>query len=139
VEFGSQLLLSETRSGLIADWELVCGNPEHDTVLMKRRLDRDKAHRVTEALGDRSFDSQSARTMLAERGVANGILPRNPKMLRTRLRKERCQELCKRRGQTKRASGSSRTCFWAHRCWRRATRIRCGKWRGRRWLTISGC
>jgi len=43
VEFGSQLLLSETRSGLIADWELVWGNPEHDTVLMKRRLDRDKA------------------------------------------------------------------------------------------------
>ena len=28
-----QLLLSETRSGLIADWELVCGNPEHDTEL----------------------------------------------------------------------------------------------------------
>lgn len=43
VEFGSQLLLPETRSGLIADWELVCGNPEHDTVLMKRRLDRDQA------------------------------------------------------------------------------------------------
>ena len=69
VEFGSQLLLSETRSGLIADWELVCGNPEHDTVLMKRRLDRDQAHRVKEAVGDRGFDSQRARTMLAERGV----------------------------------------------------------------------
>ena len=84
VEFGSQLLLSETRSGPIADWELVCGNPEHDTVLMKRRLDRDQAHRVKEAVGDRGFDSQRARTMLAERGVENGIIPRDPQMLRTR-------------------------------------------------------
>jgi hypothetical protein len=100
VEFGSQLLLSETRSGLIADWELVCGNPEHDTVLMKRRLDRDQAHRIKEAVGDRGFDSQRARTMLAERGVENGIIPRDPQMLRTRLREEHFQELCKRRGQT---------------------------------------
>ena len=111
VEFGAQLLLSETRSGLIADWELVCGNPEHDTVLMKRRLDRDKAHRVKEAVGDRGFDSQSARTMLAERGVENGIIPRDPKMLRTRLREERFRELSKRRGQTEARIGIFKNVF----------------------------
>jgi len=111
VEFGSQLLLSETRSGLIADWELVCGNPEHDTVLMKRRLDRDTARRVKEAVGDRGFDSQSARTMLAERGVENGIIPRDPQMLRTRLREERFQELSKRRGQTEARIGIFKNVF----------------------------
>ena len=111
VEFGSQLLLSETRSGLIADGELVCGNPEHDTVLMKRRLDRDQAHRVKEAVGDRGFDSQSARTMLAERGVENGIIPRDPKMLRTRLREERFRELSKRRGQTEARIGIFKNVF----------------------------
>ena len=91
VEFGSQLLRSET--------------------LMKRRLDRDKAHRVKEAVGDRGFDSQSARTMLAERGVENGIMPRDPQMLRTRLREERFQELCKRRGQTEARIGIFKNVF----------------------------
>jgi len=66
VEFGSQLLLSGTRSGLISDWELRRGNPEQDTELMKRRLDRDKAHQVKEAVGERGFDSRAARTVLAE-------------------------------------------------------------------------
>jgi hypothetical protein len=111
VEFGSQLLLSEARSGLIADWELVCGNPEHDTELLKRRLDRDPAHRVKEAVGDRGFDSRAARRMLAERGVENGIVPRDPKMLRTRLRDERFRELCKRRGQTEARIGIFKNVF----------------------------
>lgn len=111
VEFGSQLLLSETRSGLIADWELVCGNPEHDTVLLKRRLDRDKKHRVKEAVGDRGFDSQNARTMLAGRGVVNAIVPRDGKLLRMRLREERFQELSKRRGQTEARIGIFKNVF----------------------------
>lgn len=111
VEFGSQLLLSETRSGLIADWELVCGNPEHDTVLLKRRLDRDKKQRVTEAVADRGFDSQSARTMLALRGVANAIVPRDGKVLRMRLCEGRFQELSKRRGQTEARIGIFKNVF----------------------------
>lgn len=111
VEFGSQLLLSETRSGLIADWELVCGNPKHDTELMRRRLDRDQTHQVKEAVGDRGFDSRAGRGMLAERGVENGIVPRDPKVLQARLREERFQELCKRRGQTEARIGIFKNVF----------------------------
>lgn len=111
VEFGSQLLLSETPSGLIADWELVCGNPEHDTVLLKRRLDRDKKQRVKEAVADRGFDSRNARTMLAGRGVANAIMPRDGKVLRMRLREARFLELSKRRGQTEARIGIFKNVF----------------------------
>ena len=53
VEFGSQLLLAEAECGLITDWELVCGNPEHDTVLLKRSLERGEPRRVKTVVGDR--------------------------------------------------------------------------------------
>jgi hypothetical protein len=61
VEFGSQLLLAEAECGLIADWELVCGDPENDTVLLKRSLERDGPCRVKTVVGDRSFDSKASR------------------------------------------------------------------------------
>jgi hypothetical protein len=100
VEFGSQLLLVEARCGLVVDWELVCGNPEADTELLKRRLERDGKGRMKEAVTDRGFDSRGTRQLLEEREVGNGMTPRDPVMLRQRLREERYQELWKRRGQT---------------------------------------
>ena len=42
VEFGSQLLLGESASGVIVDWELVCGNPRADTKMLSRSLERMK-------------------------------------------------------------------------------------------------
>ena len=40
VEFGSQLLLGESESGVIVDWELVNGTPKADTKMLGRSLDR---------------------------------------------------------------------------------------------------
>jgi hypothetical protein len=100
VEFGSQLLLAEAECGLVTDWELVCGNPEHDTVLLKRSLDRDEERRVKTVVGDRQFDSKATRELLLERRVTNGITPRDPAVLRARLREARFQQLQLRRGQT---------------------------------------
>ena len=100
VEFGSQLLLAEADCGLITDWELVCGNPEHDTVLLERSLERDEQQRVKTVVGDRNFDSKKTRQWLPERGVDNAIAPRDPAALRTRLREARFRELQQRRGQT---------------------------------------
>lgn len=100
VEFGSQLLLAEAECGLITDWELVCGNPEHDTVLLERSLERDEQQRVKTVVGDRNFDSKKTRAWLPKRGVDNAIAPRDPAALRARLREGRFRELQQRRGQT---------------------------------------
>jgi hypothetical protein len=100
VEFGSQLLLAEAECGLITDWELVCGNPEHDTVLLKRSLERDGRRRVKTVVGDRNFDSQTSRELVAGRGMVNAIAPRDAGLLRARLREVRFQQLHQRRGQT---------------------------------------
>jgi hypothetical protein len=51
VEFGSQLLRAEAESGLITDLELVRRNPEHDTVLLKRSLERDGGRQVKTMVG----------------------------------------------------------------------------------------
>ena len=40
VEFGLQLLLGEAQSGVIVDWELVCGLPQADTKMLDRSLER---------------------------------------------------------------------------------------------------
>jgi hypothetical protein len=100
VEFGSQLLLAEAECGLITDWELVCGDPEHDTVLLKRSLERDGRRRVKTVVGDRNFDSKTSRELLAGRGIVNAIAPRDTGLLRARLREVRFQQLHQRRGQT---------------------------------------
>src|ERR1017187_5323753 len=42
VEFGSQLLLGESQSGMIVDWELVGGKPQADTKMLRRSLERMK-------------------------------------------------------------------------------------------------
>ena len=100
VEFGSQLLLAEAECGLITDWELVCGNPEHDTVLLKRSLERDGLRRVKAVVGDRNFDSKTSRESLEGRGIVNAIAPRDAGLLRARLREAQFQQLHQRRGQT---------------------------------------
>ena len=100
VEFGSQLLLAEVECGLITDWELVCGNPEHDTALLKRSLERDGPRRVWQVVGDRGFDCKAARQWLADRMVANAIAPKEASLLRMRLREPSFRQLLQRRGQT---------------------------------------
>ncbi len=100
VEFGSQLLLAEAECGLITDWELVCGNPEHDTALLKRSLERDGPRRVRQVVGDRGFDSKAAREWLAARKVANAIAPKDAKLLRMRLQEPSFRQLQQRRSQT---------------------------------------
>jgi hypothetical protein len=100
VEFGSQLLLAEAECGLITDWELVCGNPEHDTVLLKRSLEREGSRRVKRVVGDRGFDSKATRQWLAERKVVNAIAPKDASLLRMRLKESSFCELHQRRGQT---------------------------------------
>ena len=104
VEFGSQLLLGECESGVIVDWELVCGNPKADTKMLSRSLDRLKqtaaAALIQQVCGDRGFDSKPNRTLLAKSGIYNALCPKAPAELKKRMKDAEFAELQKRRAQT---------------------------------------
>ena len=104
VEFGSQLLLGESPSGVIVDWELVDGNPQADTKMLSRSLERMKqtgvGHSIGEVSGDRGFDSQPNRELLEKGGIYNGICPKAPEELKQRMKDGKFVELQKRRSQT---------------------------------------
>lgn len=104
VEFGSQLLLGEAESGVIVDWELVCGNPRADTKMLSRSLDRMKQTSQGQAIrqvgGDRGFDSKPNRALLEKDGIYNAICPKAPMELKKRMKESEFVELQKRRSQT---------------------------------------
>lgn len=104
VEFGSQLLLGESESGVIVDWELVCGNPLADTKMLGRSLDRLKRNAggktIGKVCGDRGFDSKANRALLESGGVYNAICPKSPGDLKKRMKETEFVELQQRRSQT---------------------------------------
>lgn len=104
VEFGTQLLLGESPSGVIVDWELVNGKPQADTKMLRRSLERMKQTAggavIGAVAGDRGFDSQPNREMLEQEGIYNGICPKAPDELKKRMKDGKFVELQKRRSQT---------------------------------------
>src|SRR2546427_3575169 len=104
VEFGSQLLLGESQSGVIVDWELVGGKPQADTKMLKRSLERMQetagGQSIGAVSGDRGFDSKPNREMLEKDGIYNAICPKAPEELKKRMKDGKFVELQKRRSQT---------------------------------------
>jgi hypothetical protein len=86
------------------DWELVCGNPQADTKMLGRSLERMKetsgGPAITAVSGDRGFDSAANRKMLSGGGIYNAICPKGPDDLRERMKESKFVELQKRRSQT---------------------------------------
>jgi hypothetical protein len=104
VEFGSQLLLGESESGVIVDWELVNGNPQADTKMLGRSLDRLKqttgGTSIRRVCGDRGFDSKANRGMLENGGIYNAICPKAPGELKRRMKEAEFAGMQQRRSQT---------------------------------------
>jgi hypothetical protein len=104
VEFGSQLLLGESEGGVIVDWELVCGNPQADTKMLGRSLERLKqtagGKSIREVSGDRGFDSKANRELVERDGIYNAICPKSPSELKKRMKELEFVELQQRRSQT---------------------------------------
>jgi hypothetical protein len=104
VEFGSQLLLGESESGVIVDWELVNGHPRADTKMLSRSLDRLKhtsgGTSMRQVCGDRGFDSKANRGLLEDGGIYNAICPKAPGDLKQRMQEEEFAGLQQRRSQT---------------------------------------
>ena len=104
VEFGSQLLLGESESGVIVDWELVCGNPTADTKMLGRSLERLKqtsgGSSIQQVCGDRGFDSKPNRGLVEGAGIYNAICPKAPSELKKRMQEGEFVQLQQRRSQT---------------------------------------
>jgi hypothetical protein len=104
VEFGSQLLLGESESGVIVDWELVCGPPQADTKMLGRSLERLKQNAggisIGKVSGDRGFDSKANRELVEGDGIYNAICPKSPSELKKRMKEPEFVELQQRRSQT---------------------------------------
>jgi len=104
VEFGLQLLLGEAQSGVIVDWELVCGLPRADTKLLGRSLERlagGGPERTPRKIGgDRGFDSKENRSKLEEKGIFNALCPRDPRDLKQRTTESEFVDMQRRRSQT---------------------------------------
>ena len=104
VEFGSQLLLGESESGVIVDWELVCGNPAADTKMLGRSLERLRQTRggaaIRQVCGDRGLDSKANRGLVEGGGIYNAICPKAPSELKKRMQEAEFAQLQQRRSQT---------------------------------------
>ena len=79
VGFGNKLWLGETREGIIVDYQFYPDNPS-DTTLIKPAIERVVEHQqlaIANVWGDRGLASKSNTHLLEQRGIGNGLCPRN--------------------------------------------------------------
>ena len=103
VEFGNTLLLAEQDDGLIVDWKLEKAISPGDIVLMKTSLTRMKTvfKSYPSSVGaDRGFASKASHQWLEKEGIKDAICPRDPTMLRERMKDPKFRKIQKRRAQT---------------------------------------
>lgn len=115
-EFGLQLLLAETREGLIVDCQLTPDEIASDVDLLLPAVDRlhkqlgeDACQRV---VTDRGFASAANDRALKERGVASYAMPRSPKRAEERFTEDDdFAPLHRRRSQTEARIGIFKEMF----------------------------
>ena len=103
VEFGNTLLLGENAQGLILDYELFRESAPTDTQLVFGslvRIEDATGRRVDAVVTDRGFASRSNSHTLQQAGTYDATCPRNPTVLRQRMKEERFARLQRRRAQT---------------------------------------
>ena len=104
VEFGLQLLVSESAEGLIIDCHLVPDRIVNDTTLLvpaiARMRDLYGDTVASTVVTDQGFTSVANNTALEKLGITNGTLPRNPEDLKERMQDPTHRKLHKRRAQT---------------------------------------
>jgi IS5 family transposase len=102
VEFGNKLSLVESRQGLIIDYKL---HRDHvsDSQLVEpsvRRMVDEMNLPVSKLWADRGMFSEKNEAFLKAQGIASGLCPKNPAMLKERLAEPGQREGMKRRGST---------------------------------------
>lgn len=103
VEFGNTLLLAEQEDGLILDWKLEKEISRGDIALLMESLPRMKAvfgNYPASVGGDRGFASKASHDFLSEEKIADAICPRDPHVLKERMKNPKFRKTQKRRSQT---------------------------------------
>lgn len=103
VEFGNTLLVVEQREGLLVDWQLLRETSPGDPTLLEESLKRIHAvygHDPLAVGADRGFDRRKTREFLEQRGMFNGLCPRDPRDLRRQMADEGFTAIQRRRAQT---------------------------------------
>jgi len=103
VEFGNTLLLAEQEDGLIVDWKLEKEISRGDIALMKGSLPRMKTvfgHYPASVGADRGFASQASHEFLSKEKIGDAICPRDPHVLKERMKDPKFRKTQKRRSQT---------------------------------------
>lgn len=114
VEFGNTLLVSESPSGVIVDWELFQESAPSDASLVQRSLERTEQNlgiQIVALGGDRGFDSQSNRQLLKKHKIYNGLCPRDPHALGERMGSWKFSGMQRRRSQTEGRIGIIKNAF----------------------------
>lgn len=104
VEFGNTLLISETLSGLISDWQLHEQRAPAEWQQVQTSLERQNAYDLSAPIiavvGDRGTASQQGSKLLEAANIYDATCARSPADLKERLQEEPFCELQKRRGST---------------------------------------
>jgi len=103
VEFGNTLFLAEQEDGLIVDWKLEKEISRGDIALMTASLPRMKAvfgDYPGSVGGDRGFASKASHEFLNKEKIVDAICPRDPHVLKERMKNPTFRKTQKRRSQT---------------------------------------
>ena len=104
VEFGLQMLLSESAEGLIIDCELTPDGIASDSKLLIPAVKRIQqvygSKACTTVVTDRGFSSKANSAALTEVGIIDATLPRSPEVMAKRLTDPDFRALVVRRAQT---------------------------------------
>jgi len=103
VEYGNSWVIVEQADGIIIYSKLIKDQAKADCKLLQPALEQ--IHSTFGSFpgglgGDRGFDSEDVRAFLFREKVYNGVCPRNPEMLKERLKEEEFRQLQNRRSQT---------------------------------------
>ena len=115
VEFGNSLLVVENSQGFIIDHELRRENSPGDAKWLIERLPAIKAKcqgRLHGVVADRGFESAASARLLKNEEIFNGLCPRNPTELSTRLQEDEVFDATtRRRAQTEGRIGVLKNVF----------------------------
>lgn len=104
VEFGNELLLAEQKDGLIVDWAFYQQEAPADCRMLPESLQRmENAWGWAKVRGlgaDRGFESASNLKLLNNKRIFNAICPKDPAVLRQRMKEPQFATMQKRRSQT---------------------------------------
>lgn len=114
VEFGNSLFVAEQSDGFILDHELLRESSPGDAKWLAQRLGKIEAPSRGNLVGiftDRGFASRANERLLEEKGIFDGLCPRDPKVLGERLEDEVFAAGQKRRAQTEARIGILKNVF----------------------------